>query len=295
MRIIIGILISSLFFGNSAFYPVIAKGKAPVRIYLEHFRNNEIRQLSVRVLTRKDKRYRPAAGIEVLLYDTEVSPANLLGTIVTADKGIATYTLTPTQFELATNRKIVKYIAVVEETDSLQAKKAEVVVKDVKLDVRFEVVDSAKMIFANVSEIDSAGVAIPQEDVEIKFLVERPLSSLPIGDEYITTDEEGNASIEFPDDLPGDKDGNLKILVRIVENEDYGTVEVSNIKQWGIPTYIDESKEKRTLWASGANAPISLLIFINSLIIGVWGIIFYIIYNILKIRRIGESSASSGA
>ena len=262
--------------------------KVPVRIYLEHFRNKETVRLSARVLTKKDKRYRPAEGVEVILYISELSPENLLGKIITAEKGIGTYTLTQTQYDSVKNKKIVRYIGVVNENDTLQRKKTEITIKDVNLSIRFDTENSVKMIYAHVSETDSTGGEIPQSGVEIKFLVERPLSPLPIGDEYITTNENGDASVEFPDDLPGDQEGNLKIMVRIAENENYGTVEVSHLKPWGVPTYIDEITEKRSLWASGANAPIPLLIFINSLIAGVWGIILYILFKILKIRKIGQ-------
>ena len=284
---IIGILMCVILSGFTNRDPLKSQDKSPVRIYLEHFRSQEMIQLSVRVLSKPEKRYRPASGIEIALYRTEISAPNLLGTILTTKNGTGTYTFDQKQFELAENTKVAHYVAVVSENDTLQHKETSINIKDVNLDVRFVVEDSIKQIYAHISEIDSLGTEIPQEGVDIKFLVERPLSLLPLGDDYNTTDEDGNITMVFPDDLPGDTEGNLKLIVRIVENDDYGIVEISEVKRWGILTFVQDNTVKRTLWASSANAPIALLIFINSLIAAVWGIIFYIVYKIFRIRKLG--------
>ena len=288
MKLIAGILIALMLAGAAANSTDLQdKKKAPVRIYLEQFRSTKTNRITVRVLAKTEKRYLPAAGVEVVLYASEISETNLLGTIVTTHNGIGIYTFTTEQFEVAKSAMITEYIAVVNESEIYQRKEAKIITKNVNLEVEFVVEDSVKQVHVHVSETDSTGNKIPQKKVEIKLLVERPLSSLPLGDESNRTDEGGDVSMEFPDDLPGDAEGYLKVLVRIIENEDYGTVEASEIKQWGVPTVVVDNTLKRSLWASSANAPISLLIFINALIIAVWGILFYIVFQILVIRKIG--------
>lgn len=295
MKTVLAILISMVLLGSTGLTNLQAQ--APVRVYLEHFKSLKKRELNVRVLTKPEKRYLPAAGVEVVLYTSEINETSLLGNITTDDNGRGTYTLNKEQFELAEEKKITQYFAVVNESESLKRKEADIIINDVKIDVEyFGDTIWRKQIYVHVFETDSAGESIPQEDVEIEFLVERPLSPLPIMDVFNPSDDEGNTftdkngniSLNFPDDLPGDIDGNLQILIRIVEHDDYGTVEVSDIKQWGVPTVINDLTLKRSLWASSANAPISLLIFINSLILAVWGIIFYIVYKIFHIRKLGR-------
>ena len=56
-------------------------------------------------------------------------------------------------------------------------------------------------------------------------------SLLPIGE--LTLDEAGTASIEFPSDLPGDKDGNITIIARFEENPTFGNVEKSETHEMG--------------------------------------------------------------
>jgi hypothetical protein len=108
---------------------------------------------------------------------------------------------------------------------------------------------------------------------------------LPIGDYFNTTDENGEVRIEFPYDLPGDSAGNVIIIARIEEDDRFEGVEVSKTASFGIPLNIDHRANRRSLTAASANAPISLLILVNGLILAVWGIIIYIFTQIYRIRR----------
>lgn len=267
-----------------------AQVKAPVRIYLEHFKSVENRQLSVRVLAKMDKRYRPASGVNVELFWLEINESKKLATIITTHDGTAEYKFSQKQIEFTDTFKSNKFLAVVQEKDSLQGKQIEITIRDVDFEVQFIVEDSINLVQIRVSESDSMGISLPQEDVEISLLVERPLSALPVGEDFNTTDEDGKITLEFPSDLPGDIEGAVTVIVRIVENENYGTVEISQVKTWGIPTYYSDLTAKRSLWASSANAPIPLIIFITGLIIAVWGMIFYMIYQIYQIKKLGKVS-----
>lgn len=109
---------------------------------------------------------------------------------------------------------------------------------------------------------------------------------LPIGDIFNTTEENGEVKIEFPSDLPGDSVGNVKIIVKILEADEYTDTEVEEIINWGKVTRFNNKQTKRSLWAAGANAPISLLLLTNLLILSVWGIIVYIIYKIFQISKL---------
>lgn len=264
--------------------------KGPVRIYLEHFKSAEKRQLSVRVLAKMDKRYRPAGGVSIELFWLEIDASKKLASIITADNGTAEYIFSQQQNEFANSFETNKFLAIIYENDSLQGKQVDITIRDVDVEVQFEVKDSVNLVQISVSEKDSVGISIPQEDVEISLLVERPLSALPVGEDFNTTDEDGKITLEFPSDLPGDIKGDVTVLVRIVENENYGTVELSQVKTWGIPTFYNDLTTKRSLWASSANAPIPLIIFISSLIIAVWGMIFYMMYQIYQIKKLGKVS-----
>lgn len=146
----------------------------------------------------------------------------------------------------------------------------------------------ANKIVATVTDMDGN----PVEELDLYFYVKRTFSNLPIGDVFNTTDEEGMVTITFPNDLPGDHEGNVIILTKIMESDLYNDLTIETTKKWGIPTpNIDQLEEKRSLWAASANAPISLILIVSSLIISVWFIICYIIYKLYRISKIRTSES----
>ena len=154
------------------------------------------------------------------------------------------------------------------------------------IQLRFSVEDSIKYITAQVNEYSSDNSGKPIAELDLYFFVQRTFSQLPIGDYFNTTNENGEVRIEFPYDLRGDSAGNVIIIARIEEDDMFEGVEVSKTASFGIPFHIDHRAHKRSLTAASANAPISLLILVNSIILVVWGIIIYIFTQIYKIRRV---------
>lgn len=154
------------------------------------------------------------------------------------------------------------------------------------IQLRFSEEDSIKYITAQVNEYSSDSSGKPIAELDLYFFVQRTFSQLPIGDYFNTTNENGEVRIEFPHDLRGDSTGNVIIIARIEEDDRFEGVEVSKTASFGIPFYIDYRTNKRSLTAASANAPISLLILVNGIILVVWGIIIYIFTQIYKIRRV---------
>ena len=142
-----------------------------------------------------------------------------------------------------------------------------------------------KYIIAKASDFDHDSIGAPIEEIELYVYVERTFSLLPIGDRFNETDENGELKIEFPTDLPGDTSGLVNVIVKIEDADEYADTIFSKTINWGIPLVIDKNENKRALWAASASAPIYLLILTNSLILIVWGIIFYISVKIYHISK----------
>ena len=154
--------------------------------------------------------------------------------------------------------------------------------QDAIVSVSFSEDNDAKTIKAIAT--DQAG--LPIEELDLYFYVKRTFSLLPIGDVFNTTDENGEVIVEFPDDLPGDTEGNVIIIVKILESDLYNDLSIETVKNWGIQTFIDESHEKRSLWAAAANAPLTLVFLVSGMILVIWFIIWYIIFVLYKISKI---------
>lgn len=154
---------------------------------------------------------------------------------------------------------------------------------DIKL--RFNEDGDSKLITATVTETFGDSLGEPVPDLDLYFFVERTFRPLPIGDIFNTTDEEGNVTIEFPADLPGDSMGYVNVIARIQDSDEFEESEVTQKIRWGVPLETDNQENKRSLWAAGANAPIPLLILVNTLILTAWSIIIYLIFQLYKISR----------
>ena len=155
--------------------------------------------------------------------------------------------------------------------------------QDAIVTVSFSEKDGSKIITAIA--LDQEG--LPIEYLDLYFYVKRTFSLLPIGDMFNSTDENGVVEVKFPSDLPADEEGNVTIVVKIMEADMYNDLTLEMTKNWGVPVVLDDPKiEQRSLWAAAANAPISLVLIVSAMILAIWYIICYIIFNLYLISRI---------
>lgn len=266
---------------------LLAQKKKAVRVYLSSMRDDSAISLSTRVLYRPEKRYLPLAGVPVKLFAKVNGKEEFLATIKTNMDGTGFVTLTNEASSAFMKLPEITYLAKVEENDSLTAKTKKIKMKPVFLDLELIEENEDRMARVHVFEYDSAGNKIPVANKEIGFYVDRPLSPFQFNKERLKTDENGMASSSYGETLPGDESGKINILAKIVDDDDFGTVETARIAEWGKPIVLDHEELRRSLWASGANAPIALLIFINSLIAAVWGMIIYIVVRLFRIKSLG--------
>jgi hypothetical protein len=145
--------------------------------------------------------------------------------------------------------------------------------QDLKMTMNFAIEDSVKKCKVLVATKDSVA-----KNVEVKLYVKRLYSLLPIG-KAANTDETGTATFDFPTDLPSDKNGKLIVVAKI---EDPAT-EVSSTINWGIPR-AELLPLERCLAASRGKAPYYLMIVSNLIIMGIWGTLFYVVWEIYRKR-----------
>jgi hypothetical protein len=146
----------------------------------------------------------------------------------------------------------------------------------------------------SLQAVNEAGELMPIADAEVHLYVQRMFGLLPLSADPETTDENGEVAVEFPAGIPGDTAGNLVIVAQVEDHELFGNLTFSRRINWGKPLEIDMSKSKRQLWASRANAPLYLIFMINAMLIGIWGVIAYIVYQVFLIRKIGRQPLEGG-
>ncbi|MCF6184494.1 MAG: Ig-like domain-containing protein, partial [Bacteroidales bacterium] len=147
--------------------------------------------------------------------------------------------------------------------------------------------DSAKTLIATASIVDKNGISKPSEGVEINFFVKRIFGNLPIG-ETVITDQNGTAVFKFPDDIPGDKNGKIKIIAKFKDSDAYGTAMKSAELNWGTHLHFVNPVLERTLWGPNNRVPIWLLLSFLIVTGGVWLTILYVVFQITQIKKAGK-------
>lgn len=156
-----------------------------------------------------------------------------------------------------------------------------------KITIGFGVKDSIKEVTAVLTQADTA-----VKGTEIHFYVKKSFGLLPLQGDFTTTDEHGQASVDFPNDLPGDASGNVTVLARVEDDDNLGNVATSGTVKWGVPLVTAPNVPQRALWSSANNAPWPLVFFISGMVALVWGIIVYILYQLVVIKRLGKAAQS---
>lgn len=156
--------------------------------------------------------------------------------------------------------------------------------KKIKMLMSFE--KAANKIVIKVTEITKENIEIPYNGAEVLLFVKRYFGQMQLG-ESKTTGEKGIALIDFPDDLPGDKQGNVELTARISDPEGkLSGAQVMQTLQIGVPTDKPSLIAGRAWWATRDKAPVWVILTYLTAVLVVWGFIFYILYNVLKIRKI---------
>ena len=162
--------------------------------------------------------------------------------------------------------------------------------KKAKKSISFKNADiTAKMVLKDSTNYINARFSDPitnnpiiEQDLTIQ--VQRLFGPLILGEEFNTTDDDGTVFVPIEEGIPG-VDGILTIEVVLNDSDDYGTIKALVTAPIGIPIVDESTYDDRTMWSPRNKTPIFLLIFPNLLILGIWGLIVYLIFNLFKISK----------
>src|SRR5476651_913941 len=282
---IVILFIACFFCGNSSFAQAQAKGSLSLAV--NYFvTNNQVPYLLVRVKTKVDGRFQTVAGIPVSLFLDKDSTGTAIGKIVTNEWGEATTLIPPTvkkQWNTGLKHTFLAKFAgnakFDETTGDLTVGKAEILI-DAGAD---------KKITATVMEMKDA-TWTPVKGVDVKMAVKRLGGDLPVNETAtFTTDSTGTVSADFKrDSIPGDAKGNITLIAKVEDNDQYGNLSIEKVVPWGAKFTPVSTFNERTLFATRDKAPIWLQLIAYSIIFAVWGILVYLVLNVLKIKRLGK-------
>ena len=214
------------------------------------------------------------------------STAKKLGEVVTDIRGVAILNCKPDQLTTDKEGKL-NFKASFAGKDSIESAEELVSVKRARLEITPVKEDSLLTVKIKLIDLGTGTeTAVPETDLGV--FVKRMFSSLKLGEGK--TDEAGEASIEIPNNLPGDALGNITLMAKIDENEVYGNLEAAVTQPWGIPISDELKALPRALW--GTLPPLWMPITFLILMTAVWGHYIVIIFELFRLRKEEPKTAS---
>jgi hypothetical protein len=250
---------------------------------------NKLPYIEVNTKKKVGRKFEPVTSVPVNIYFNESAPTNLLGKVVTGKDGLAKISISASFKSAWDSLNEIKFVA---ESDSIKGEPAlsgDVTIRKAILVIDTTNADGVRGITAQLKEKKGAEwVAI--KDIEMKLGVKRMLGNLSVGEaDTYTADSTGLASAEFKrDSLAGDTRGNLVLVARVEDNDTYGNLVVEKSVPWGKAVIADTHFWHRSLWSTGDRVPIWLLFLAISIIVGVWGVIIYLIRQVIKMKKMGK-------
>jgi len=163
--------------------------------------------------------------------------------------------------------------------DKYDAAEEVLAIKRARLEVTPMKEDSIMSLQVKLVDL-STGIETPVDAADLAIYVKRLFNPLKIGEG--ATDETGEVNIEVPSNLPGDVNGNLTLIAKVQDNENYGNIETSVVQKWGQPVSEEMKEMPRALWSP--HPPMWMLVTFIILMGTVWGHYIVIIYELFRLK-----------
>ncbi len=218
-------------------------------------------------------------GLKAVFYMLTDSAETAVGTVVTDRNGFAVLNIKAGQ--VVTNPDgTLHFKVVVAGPKNMEAGEGEVTVKRAMLVMT--PVKEENLLSVQLKLVDlSTGEEKPVPETAVGLFVKRSFYPMKLGEG--NTDENGEATVEVPENLPGDPLGNITLLARLDENETYGYLETASTQKWGLPVSNRIEDQPRALWSS--HPPLWMLITFIILMTAVWGHYIVIVYELFRLRK----------
>ncbi len=278
----------------SGFAPFTAKAqdseKNPLLVKLSYFSNdNKSQYLIVNAKTKVAGKFQPVKGTAIKLFldkDSTGKGIGLIATVITDEKGKGVTNFPPSLEKIWKASPNHTFIAITDKSQQFDETNTELSI--VKARITVDTADD-KNVTATFSEFKGDNW-VPVKGVEIKMGIKRFGGDLQIGEEQsYTTDSLGHVKGEFKKaGLPGDQSGNIVIVAKVEDNEQYGNLRIEKVVPWGVKFVADKDFFHRALWGSQFHSPVWLVFMAYSIIITVWGTLIYLVFLLIKIKKLGQ-------
>lgn len=271
----------------SGFSRAAEKGDLSISINY-HVLNNKVPYLLVKVKTKINGKFQNVGGISLKLFLDKDSAGTFIGNVTTNEKGEAIANIVPSlKKQWGTSLKHT-FLANFAGDKKYEPSKGDLTISTAKI-----LIDTGadKKVTATVLELKDT-TWTPVKGVELVLAVRRMGGDLSVNETAtFTTDSTGQAAADFKRDrIPGDAKGNITLVAKITDNDQFGNLSIEKTVPWGAKFIQVSTFSKRTLFATRDKAPVWLQFIAYSIMFTVWGILVYLVFNILKIKNLAKNA-----
>lgn len=237
--------------------------------------------INIAASSKIDKQNVKVSDIEVLIFNKLEEENIELGKVVTNNEGENKFIIENLNNIQSDTSGVYNLLISFKGNDSFKKAKKGISFKNANITAKMVIKDSINYIEAKLIDVKT-NEPITEEALTIQ--VQRTFGPLILGEEFNNTDDFGTIFVPVEEGIPG-VEGILTLEVVLNDNDDYGTVKTIINAPIGVPIVDESTFDDRTMWSPRNKTPIFLLIFPNILILGIWGLIVYLIINLFKISK----------
>jgi hypothetical protein len=270
----------SVFLCTSSFAQKAKKDKVRLKAEYVKVMNAEI-YFDVKATAKVDNQNIDVSNIELTLYNNVGDEQIELGKKKTNMNGETKFVLKDLNAIKPDSTNIYNIEVSFDGNDDFSGASKSISFKNANIEAKLITKDSINYITATLIDKSTDSVI---SDALLKVQLQRLFRPLRIGEEFNSTDENGTIIVPIEEGIPG-VDGKLTFEVVLKDSDDFGTVKALVNAPVGVPIVDESTFDERTMWSPRNKTPLFLLIFPNLLILGIWGIIVYLILNLIKLKK----------
>jgi len=237
--------------------------------------------IDIKATSKIKKQNITVSGIDVIVFNELEDDRIKLGTVTTNMKGEGRFVFKNFNSIQADSSNTYTIYLSFKGNETFKKAKKSISFMNADIIAKMVIKDSVNYISARLSD---PVTDTPLEGESLTIQVQRLFGPLILGDEFNDIDDDGTIFVPVEEGIPG-VDGILTFEVVLNDSDDYGTVKALIEAPIGTAIIDESTFDKRTMWSPRNKTPLFLLIFPNLLIIGIWGLIVYLIINLFKISK----------
>tara|TARA_R110001583_G_scaffold39735_4_gene127242 strand:- start:2105 stop:2941 length:837 start_codon:yes stop_codon:yes gene_type:complete len=228
---------------------------------------NDSRLIQLSTKARVDGKFQNLSGMPLEIYMVTEQGDSLLTKLTTDENGEAMF-LIAEDYKFSVNEKGVFILKAIFPGNK-EYKKAtkKVKAKDLYLNAKFLDQDGKHKIQISASDINSSEDEGTYPKINLEIAIKRLFADLKVGSVKL---ENGKAEFIFDEKIPGINEGELEILIKVVDNRTYKNVIFSNKMNWGQKITINDPTERDM-----KGIPYLAFMILSLIVVSIVGILYH--------------------